>query len=134
MFEDFRLRVFTTIVQCGSFTTAARELNISQSAVSQHIAELEKTLNTTLFQRNHRSVELTDSGKLFLDYAHQILYWYSAAESMFPGGDNTSQKLFRIGVSPEIKNFIIVPAGQADNDVDISETPEGDLGIRIRKK
>ena len=40
--EDFRLKVFKAVVQEGSFTKAAKALGITQPAVSQNIAELEK--------------------------------------------------------------------------------------------
>lgn len=82
MLEDFRLRIFVTVAQCGNFTAASRELGISQPAVSQNIAELEKELDTRLFDRSRASVSLTDKGKLFLDYAYKILYWYHKAESV----------------------------------------------------
>ena len=42
MLEDFRLKVFLTVESEGSFTKAARNLGISQPAVSQNIAELER--------------------------------------------------------------------------------------------
>ena len=43
MFEDFRLKVFMAVATEGSFTKAAAVLGISQPAVSQNIAELEKS-------------------------------------------------------------------------------------------
>ena len=46
IFDDFRLRVFVTVVDEGNFTRAAKLLNISQPAVSQNISELEKMLET----------------------------------------------------------------------------------------
>lgn len=83
MFEDFRLRVFVTVAECGNFTVASRELGISQPAVSQNVAELEKTIGEQLFERSRTSVSLTDKGKLFLEYAYKILFWYGKAESVF---------------------------------------------------
>ncbi len=49
--EHFRLRVFGAVYSLGSYTEAARELGITQPAVSQNIAELEKELGTELFVR-----------------------------------------------------------------------------------
>lgn len=88
MFEDFRLRIFLTLARTGSFTAAARELGISQPAVSQNISELEKTLGEQLFERKRGEVSLTDKGLLFNGYAEQILHWYGAAvEAMKTGHD-----------------------------------------------
>ena len=87
-FEDFRLRVFLTLAQIGSFTAAARELGISQPAVSQNISELEKLLGEQLFERKRGEVCLTDRGFLFKGYVEQILHWYGAAvEAMKTGHD-----------------------------------------------
>lgn len=83
MFEDFRLRVFLTVAQCGSFTQAAHELGISQPAVSQHIAEIEKFVRVKLFERSRSKVVLTEEGKLFLKHAQNILDGYKKAENTF---------------------------------------------------
>ncbi len=85
MIEDSRLRIFDTVARLGSFTSAARELGISQPAVSQNIAELERQLDTTLFVRERGSVSLTDKGRLFKSYSDQILHWYKVAEMAFRG-------------------------------------------------
>ena len=61
MLEDFRLRVFMTVAAEGSFTKAAQALNISQPAVSQHIAELEKNGSITLLVEGADAlIELAD--------------------------------------------------------------------------
>ena len=117
MFEDFRLRVFDTVARCGSFTAAARELGISQPAVSQNIAELEKTLGVTLFERTRTSVSLTGKGVLFRRYCDQILYWYDAAEKAVAGADDAAP-------AP-----VVLPLDES-TDVEISVSP---LGISLRK-
>ena len=47
-------RIFYETARCASFSTAARELYISQSAISQSIRQLEESLNTRLFVRSDR--------------------------------------------------------------------------------
>lgn len=86
MLEDSRLRIFDVLARTGSFTLSARELGISQPAVSQNIAELEKTLDAQLFTREKGGVSLTDKGRLFKSYSDQILHWYRAASDAFEGG------------------------------------------------
>lgn len=83
MLEDFRLKVFMAVEREGNFTRAASNLGISQPAVSQNIAELEKETGTELFYRKKGSVSLTPAGTAFKEYAARILHWYSAAEEMF---------------------------------------------------
>lgn len=86
MFGDFRLQVFMALSRTGNFTRAADELGISQPAVSQNIAGLEKELGVRLFVRNRGEAVLTPAGKVFMEYAGHILYWYGSASSMFGAG------------------------------------------------
>lgn len=79
MLEDFRLKVFMKVVEAGSLTEAARSLGISQPAVSQNIAELERETGSKLFTRHRSGVELTERGRHFRSCAEQILHWYVAA-------------------------------------------------------
>ena len=60
------LRAFEAAARHLSFTHAAAELNVTQSAVSQQIKLLENHLGNALFERRARSLQLTDSGYLFL--------------------------------------------------------------------
>lgn len=97
MIEDFRLRVFMTVAQKGSFTLAGKCLRISQPAVSQNISELEKSLGVELFTRTRGSVSLTAAGLSFKDYAAGILHWYAAAETMFGSTSKlTGKRIVRI--------------------------------------
>ena len=83
MFEDFRLRVFTQVASLGSFTAAAKALGVSQPAVSQHIAELEKSAGGKLFERERGSVSLTARGRLLLEHAERILSEYKRLDGAF---------------------------------------------------
>lgn len=85
MFEDFRLRVFKTVCQEKSFTLAAHRLDISQPAVSQNIAELERNLGFKLFFRSASEVRLTEKGQEFENYADMILHWYEVTRDVFQG-------------------------------------------------
>ena len=83
MFEDFRLNVFAKVAALGSFTAAARALGISQPAVSQHIAELEKYAGGQLFERGRGSIRLTARGRRFLEHAEGILADYRRLDNDF---------------------------------------------------
>ena len=89
MIEDFRLNVFAKVAALGSFTAAARALGISQPAVSQHVAELEKYAGGQLFERGRGSVRLTARGERFLEHAQGILADYRRllAEMLYAAAD-----------------------------------------------
>lgn len=67
------LRAFATVAETGGFTSAARQLNRTQSTVSLQIKRLEESLNTRLFERVGREVTLTPDGEILHGYARQIL-------------------------------------------------------------
>ena len=60
------LVAFEAAARRGKFSAAADELNMTQAAISQHIAQLEADLGTALFDRRHRGVALTTGGAAFL--------------------------------------------------------------------
>lgn len=60
-----RLRVFLVVVEAGSFTAAARKLELSQSAISRQIGSLESSLKIPLFYRHARGLRLTEHGEAF---------------------------------------------------------------------
>src|SRR5438552_4169764 len=62
------LRAFEAAARRLSFTEAAREMHVSQAAISRHVRALEQNLGRTLFRRLHRRVELTQSGRQLADH------------------------------------------------------------------
>jgi LysR family transcriptional regulator, transcriptional activator for dmlA len=67
------LQFFSTIVSCGSLSSAARELGISTAAVSKHLALIEQRLGLPLVNRTTRRMSLTVEGEVYLDHARKIL-------------------------------------------------------------
>lgn len=78
---NFRqLEVFRAVAETKSFTRASHALFISQSTVSQHIRELEESLNIKLFNRNRRKVSLTPAGENLLEHGRNIFQLLEDAE------------------------------------------------------
>ena len=61
---DFRTETFLTVCQTMNFTAAAKKLNITQPAVSQHIRFLEEQYHTSLFRYQNKQLFLTRSGEI----------------------------------------------------------------------
>lgn len=66
------LRYFRAIAQTGNLTRAAEHLRISPSALSIQLGQLEESLGQELFERRKKRLELTEAGRLALDYAETI--------------------------------------------------------------
>ncbi len=71
--EMRHLQTFVIAAESQGFTRAAEILGLTQAAVSQHVAALEKELHTALFDRGPRSVALTATGRRVYEHARQIL-------------------------------------------------------------
>lgn len=68
-----QMKYFIMVVECGSFTAAAEQNNISQSAISQQIQGLERDLGVRLISRGKRNLTLTAAGDYYYCQARQIL-------------------------------------------------------------
>lgn len=68
MINEFSIRCFLGLCETLSFTETARQLYISQQAVSKHIAKLEDELGFRLFFRNHHVVTITKAGETFYTF------------------------------------------------------------------
>lgn len=77
--DSRQLRAFVTLARNGSFTRTARELHLSQPAVSHSIKALETEMRCRLFDRMGKSVSLTQAGEQFLAHAQKILLEMDAA-------------------------------------------------------
>lgn len=75
------LTAFTRVAFYGTFTAAANELNITQSAVSKKIAWLEQEVGITLFHRHARAISLTNGGKQYLKLATRLIEELNTFES-----------------------------------------------------
>ena len=63
--------IFHTVAEKGNISLAAKELFISQPAISKSIQKLEESLNCKLFSRSSRGVLLTDEGALLYDHVKE---------------------------------------------------------------
>ncbi|MFV0282228.1 MAG: LysR family transcriptional regulator [Castellaniella sp.] len=77
-----QLKYFTAVAEVGRISQAAVQLNISQSAVTTAVRELEEMVSQQLFERHSHGVELTSAGRRFLSHAYAVLAAADAAERM----------------------------------------------------
>ncbi|MEM8937044.1 MAG: LysR family transcriptional regulator, partial [Pseudomonadota bacterium] len=69
MFSSTKLRQIVGIDRAGSFSAAARTLNVSQSTLTKAVADIEKDIGYMLFSRTARGVNATPEGREFLNRA-----------------------------------------------------------------
>ena len=95
--NTFQLTCFLTVAETLSFVKAAKQLNVTQPAITHQIRSLEDELNTQLFKRTTRSVEITQEGLIFLNDAKNVLSIITLAKKRFEEPVVDERQFFSIG-------------------------------------
>ncbi|MCC6277222.1 MAG: LysR family transcriptional regulator [Oligoflexia bacterium] len=104
-----RLFYFHTFVRKKNVVTAAKELLISQPALSAQLKQLENELDLTLFDRSTRNLDLTEKGTHLFYFTKQIFETCEVMLSELTPSTNESKLSLRIGLSEEIERPFCVP-------------------------
>ncbi|AST93891.1 MULTISPECIES: LysR family transcriptional regulator [Sutcliffiella] len=102
-------RIFNVVSRNNSFSKAAKELYMTQSAVSQAILKLEKELEIPLFHRNSKGVVLTNEGKLLNEHVNSALAIIDVAEDKLFEFKTFKTGQLRIGVGDTISRYFLLP-------------------------
>jgi LysR family glycine cleavage system transcriptional activator len=101
------IRAFEATARHLSFTKAARELCVTQGAVSRHVAALERALAAKLFVRHHRAIELTDKGEIYFRALRDAFERIQDATDHIAGASDTPT--LRIKLPPTFAIRWVVP-------------------------
>lgn len=93
------LGFFSTLVQCGSLTAAARELGVTTPAVSKRLTQIEARLGTALVTRTTRRMGLTPEGEVYLENARKILGEIEDMEHQLSGLKQAPQGTLRVNAT-----------------------------------
>ena len=100
------LRYFRAVAHDGRLTGAAQRLNVSQSALSTQIRQLEAQLGHALFERRGRTLVLTEAGHVALDYADAIFTAGEELEAVLKAGAGAARRTLRVGALATLsRNF-----------------------------
>jgi DNA-binding transcriptional LysR family regulator len=106
---DEKLKTFITVVRCGSLTQAAKELFVSQPAVTLQIHKLEQEYKETLLYRRVRGIELTPTGKVLYEYAKRISHLYDEAIEEIGALNGEIRGTLRIGATLTVGEYFLPP-------------------------
>ncbi len=102
-------RIFYEVARCGNISRAAKELYISQPAISKAISKLEESLNTRLFVRNSRGVQLTKEGSVLFQHIHSAFESISRGERELKRIHDFHIGNLKIGVSTTLCKYVLLP-------------------------
>ncbi|MGI8881857.1 MAG: LysR family transcriptional regulator [Jatrophihabitans sp.] len=112
MFDLAQLQLLTVVARTGSYSAAARELQLSQPAVSYQMRRLERAVGAPLAVRVGRSMRLTSAGDALLEHAEQILTDVRAAERQIAATIGSGTATVRLAAFPS-SCATIVPSALA---------------------
>jgi len=96
MIDRYLLRYFLAVIDCGSFSKAAKQLNVAQPTLSVGIGKLERLLGASLFQRTSKRVHITEAGSRLAAHARRIENEFNLAEAAVV--DMRPARALRLGV------------------------------------
>jgi DNA-binding transcriptional LysR family regulator len=105
--DSRQLRAFSILAKTGSFTRTARELHLTQSAISHAMKALEEDLGCLLFERVGKKVMLTEAGDLFLPEAEKILSGMRLARERLDQLVNSRHGRLRFGAIPTTCQYVV---------------------------
>ena len=102
-------RVFKEVAETGNISLAAKNLYISQSAVSQSVKQLETALQARLFARSPRGVTLTWEGQMLYQYVRSALGLLATGEDKLSQAQQLLLGTLTIGASDTVTSFFLTP-------------------------
>ena len=105
-----QLEIFLAVSGSGHVTRASQTLHLSQSAASMAIAQLERQLDTPLFERRGRSLKLTERGRLLATEARELLARVQALPTLLSGAGEALRGELRITASQTAGCYLLAPA------------------------
>jgi DNA-binding transcriptional LysR family regulator len=104
------MRIFSRVVEAGSFSAAGRQLGAAPSSVSRQINELENDLGARLFHRTTRKLSLTEAGQLYYERASRILIDVDEAKLALSEIGGAPSGILRVTVAASLARLHIMPA------------------------
>src|SRR5882757_9709619 len=104
-----QLRTFVAVVERGSFTAAAKELNLTQPAVTHQVQELERRFKVALVERLGKRAHLTPAGEQLIEHARQLLDEDVRTRASMRKFDGGWMGRVRIGTSATVLMYALPP-------------------------
>lgn len=102
-------RIFYTVANTGNISKAAKELYISQPAISKSVQKLEESVGCRLFSRSSRGVVLTAEGKLLYDHVSAAFETLTLGEEKLKRSIELGIGHLKIGVSSTLCKYMLLP-------------------------
>lgn len=133
-----QLEYLVEVAKTGTIYTAAQNLNVSQSAISQSISSLERELGVTIFKRSRKGSMPTDEGKKVIKKAHEILIKVQELKDEVQQDMMLISGELKLSSIPPFMKFLVKPLTEFKNDypgvnIEITEKNTQDIINDVRQ-
>lgn len=116
---DVKLLTLLKVYELGNYTRAAEKLSLTQPAVSQHIKQIERELNTVIFDRTGGKIRPTPEGRLVIQYAERVVSLYENLQRSLEDRQRSIDRL-RVGITHTSESNLVTEvlarySAQSDN-------------------
>ncbi len=105
--NEHQLKVFMTVAEKRSFSESAKTLHMAQPTVTSQVKSLENELDTQLFHRTTKRVELTEAGRILYRYGKEIVNSFDAAKKEIESLQHTVSGKLEIAASLTIGEYVL---------------------------
>ena len=136
-----QLHYFQKIAECQQYTQAAKELHVTQATLSYAISNLEKELDARLFERNGKSVTLTDCGKTYLACVNEALDALQRGQQLVKDATAQARSIIKLDCLESVKHLalrVLSVFGSGDPDnlfrLELSHTNASNIEQRLIRR
>ncbi|RQZ16269.1 LysR family transcriptional regulator [Burkholderia sp. Bp9017] len=121
------MEIFVSVAEAGSFSAAAKRMNVGQPAISKAVAQLEERLGTRLILRSTRGLTMTDAGQRFYARAKRAIREADEAEQLVRDASESVSGTLRVSAAVTFACLHVLPA----LDALMSRHPQLEIDLRL---
>jgi DNA-binding transcriptional LysR family regulator len=121
------MEIFVSVAEAGSFSAAAKRMNVGQPAISKSVAQLEERLGVRLILRSTRGLTMTDAGQRFYEHAKRVIQEADDAEQVVRHASDSLSGNLRVSAAVTFACLHVLPS----LDAFLSRHPKLEIDLKL---
>jgi DNA-binding transcriptional LysR family regulator len=121
------MEIFVSVAEAGSFSAAAKRMNVGQPAISKSVAQLEERLGVRLILRSTRGLTMTDAGQRFYEHAKRVIQEADDAEQVVRHASDSLSGKLRVSAAVTFACLHVLPS----LDAFLSRHPKLEIDLKL---
>src|SRR6266702_4892009 len=121
------MEIFVSVAEAGSFSAAAKRMNVGQPAISKSVAQLEERLGVRLILRSTRGLTMTDAGQRFYEHANRVIQEADDAEQVVRHASDSLSGNLRVSAAVTFACLHVLPS----LDAFLSRHPKLEVDLKL---